>query len=83
MGVYVVTVLSWDATGNGWYHEVAVLAHTKRSAQVMASRALTKAGHTGAHSEDIREVDHFKTGVVLVRRKEAYPDAFAGSGQQA
>jgi len=70
VSVFVVTVESWDQTGNGWYHEVAVLAHAKRSAQVMASRSLTKTGHTGAHSVDVREVDHFKTGVILTSRKE-------------
>jgi len=82
MGVYIVTVEAWDASGNGWYYEVATLSFSKKSAQSLAARAVTRAGHTGSHSVGIQEIDHYKTGVILVTRKEA-AHAAAGSGQPA
>ena len=71
MGVYLVRVEAWDKTGNGWYHDVTVLAHTERSARQMATRFMAKLELTGAHSVEAAELDHSAPAVVAVHRATA------------
>ena len=74
MAIYVVTV-SARLTGQEDQfdlYDVAVLAHSERSAKASASRSIAhRVGYVEAHAFAARELDRYKTGVIMVNRKEA------------